>query len=87
MRQRVPQANAIQIRNAHIASAKADNFTGTVPNNKWGYGKVDFVGAINNLITAVAASKNSAGPSQKFALSQNYPNPLKRNHRQVAPRS
>jgi subtilisin family serine protease len=49
MLQKSPQANAIQIRNALIKSVKADQFTGTVPNDKWGYGKVDFVGAINKL--------------------------------------
>jgi len=76
MLQKFPRADAIQIRQALIAGAKADNFTGTVPNDKWGHGKVDFVGAINNLITSVETDKNSGGPPQKFTLSQNYPNPF-----------
>lgn len=78
MLQKSPQANAIQIRNALLKSAKADQFTETVPNNKWGYGKVDFVGAINSLVTVVEADKNSIALPQKFVLSQNYPNPFNR---------
>ncbi|MFC1851239.1 S8 family serine peptidase [candidate division CSSED10-310 bacterium] len=36
-----PSLDAIQIRNILLNSATSDGLTGTVPNNEWGYGKVD----------------------------------------------
>ena len=36
-----PTLDAIQVRNMLVNSAVADGFTGAVPNERWGYGKVD----------------------------------------------
>ncbi len=36
-----PSLDAIQVRNVLVSSALADAFTGAVPNELWGYGKVD----------------------------------------------
>jgi hypothetical protein len=39
-----------QIRMILLNSAKQDNFTGSVPNSEWGYGKLDIEGAIRYLM-------------------------------------
>jgi subtilisin family serine protease len=36
-----PTLDAIQVRNVLVNSATTDTFTGAVPNEVWGYGKVD----------------------------------------------
>jgi subtilisin family serine protease len=74
MLQRNPNLDAAQIRQALTATATTDGFTGQAPNNKWGYGKVDFLAALN-YTTAVEERPNAPGP-QAFALLENYPNPF-----------
>lgn len=74
MLERNPGFDAIQIRNMLTGTAKNDGFTGATPNNKWGYGKVDFVAALTT--TAVTNPESGGQPPQKFALLQNYPNPF-----------
>ena len=39
--QKFPGASPLQIYNAIQDSAFTDSFTGSVPNNTWGYGKLD----------------------------------------------
>jgi hypothetical protein len=39
--QRDPTATAAEIKSCVISAARADSFTGSVPNTKWGYGKLD----------------------------------------------
>jgi subtilisin family serine protease len=39
--QRCPNAPQAEIIAAILATARADNFTGALPNNNWGYGKLD----------------------------------------------
>jgi len=75
MLQKNPSADAIEIRNALIASATADNFTQTVPNNKWGYGKVDFARAVD-ILTAIEEQNLPTVTPLSFQLAQNYPNPF-----------
>jgi minor extracellular serine protease Vpr len=41
MLQMNPQLDAIQVKHILQQSARADSFTGAVPNPRWGYGKVD----------------------------------------------
>lgn len=42
-----PNLSSQQVRNYIQASAKADGFTGPVPNNLWGYGKLNILGALD----------------------------------------
>ncbi|MCK6558373.1 S8 family serine peptidase [candidate division KSB1 bacterium] len=69
-----PNRDALHIRNALTASARRDAFTGPVPNQKWGYGKVDFLAALTP--TAVADFATAGRPPAAFALLPNYPNPF-----------
>lgn len=39
-----------EVRNILQNTARADTYTGTVPNNKWGYGKVDVTKALATLV-------------------------------------
>jgi subtilisin family serine protease len=45
-----PSLTHEQVRQIILNSAKMDNFTGPVPNEKWGYGKLDTEAAIRYLI-------------------------------------
>ncbi len=45
--EKCPNASMIEIKSAILGSAKQDNFTGTVPNNAFGYGKVNAFAALN----------------------------------------
>jgi hypothetical protein len=44
--QRNPTLDAIQVRQILRSSARRDGFTGTAPNTRWGYGKLDAVAAL-----------------------------------------
>lgn len=50
-----------------------DEITGTVPNNEYGWGRIDAYAALKQLITSVEGEENI--PTE-FRLSQNYPNPF-----------
>jgi subtilisin family serine protease len=45
--EKCPNASMIEIKSAILGSGKQDNFTGTLPNNAFGYGKVDAFAALN----------------------------------------
>jgi hypothetical protein len=46
MLQANPELDQIQVRNILRSTARADVFTGKIPNNTWGYGKVDAYEAV-----------------------------------------
>lgn len=46
MLQRNPTMDAIQVRQILRSSARADSFTGAVPNIRWGHGKLDALAAV-----------------------------------------
>lgn len=58
-------------------NARSDQFTGSVPNNSWGAGKVDTYYAVKNAATytAVNSTPNSIAP-RLFHLLGNFPNPF-----------
>lgn len=56
--QKCPRATHAEVRDAIVASAMADSFTGAVPNISYGHGKVSAYGALV-----------AAGPAIPFALS------------------
>ena len=55
MLEKNPRLDAAQIRTMLRNSARADSFTGLVPNARWGYGKVDALNAVR--LAAQSANK------------------------------
>jgi subtilisin family serine protease len=68
--QKNPTATAMQVKNAIIECPKTDSFTGTaLPDNYWGYGKVDAFAALTCSLTGITESP------VKPAMFSVYPNP------------
>jgi uncharacterized protein (TIGR03437 family) len=59
-----PTLDAAQVKKILQQTARSDAFTGTVPNTRWGYGKVDAA-------AAVAAAAAASGGKPYFTLDQN----------------
>jgi gliding motility-associated-like protein len=53
--QQNPTATAIQVRDAVINYAFNDNFTGSTPNDDWGYGKIDAYAMLTNTVTLITS--------------------------------
>jgi subtilisin family serine protease len=60
--QKCPWATAAEVKNALLTTARTDTFTGTVPNNRWGVGKLDVFNALL-----------SSGPTPTLELSGSNP--------------
>jgi subtilisin family serine protease len=68
--QKNPAATAMEVKNAIITCPKTDSFTGSaLPDNYWGYGKVDAFAALTCSLTGIA--ENTVKP----AMLSVYPNP------------
>lgn len=72
--QRYPNATWQDVKNAIINCARLDNFTGFtgLPNNTWGYGKLDGFNALVNC-PPLGISENTSSPGFVLAV---YPNPF-----------
>ena len=64
-----PDLTGKQIIEILEQSALSDNFTGTVPNETWGYGKVDAIAMFDYF-------EVTGGIPEQFYLYQNFPNPF-----------
>lgn len=69
--QRFPTATPLVVKNAIISCAKQDSFTGNVPNNSWGYGKINGFATLNNCLS-IGMENNDI--KQDVIISV-YPNP------------
>ncbi len=74
MFEQYPNRDAIQVRSSLTETARNDSYTGTVPNDTWGYGKIDALAAMLNLPVSQEDSKPTLPRST--LLYQNYPNPF-----------
>jgi subtilisin family serine protease len=54
--ERCPQATYADAKEALVSTAIADPFTGVLPGNRWGHGKLDVFGMINSSVQNVAIS-------------------------------
>ncbi|HMK39514.1 MAG TPA: S8 family peptidase, partial [Bacteroidota bacterium] len=69
---RTPSLTAQQVYSAMTAGAITDQFTGSVPNTRWGGGKLN-VYAATSLSTGISLAPTVP---LEFSLRQNYPNPF-----------
>jgi subtilisin family serine protease len=51
-----PGASPSRVKLAFMANARADAFTGVVPNSTWGYGKLDIYATLDHVAPAVAVT-------------------------------
>jgi len=68
-----PSLTSDQLKNAMISSAIRDSLTGSTPNSRWGYGKVNATGSMGSVLSVRQVSNEVPG---NFSLDQNYPNPF-----------
>ncbi|MCB0746288.1 MAG: S8 family peptidase [Ignavibacteriae bacterium] len=71
-----PLLNSVQVKEILQNTARSDNFTGTTPNTKWGYGKVDAFAAVSEVFNATSVQEVKNELPNEFVLNQNYPNPF-----------
>lgn len=67
-------AGPTRVRDHLRATARADGYTGSTPNNAWGYGKLDVLSLLS--MTPTAAEVPDAAPRARLALSKATPNPF-----------
>ena len=66
--QKYPELTALQIKDILQQSARTDQYTGTTPNNNWGYGKIQAFAALQ--------INPEEEPPMDYKLVQSYPNPF-----------
>jgi len=74
MVQQNPAKTPGEIKQAIVLTARTDSYTGAIPNNKWGYGKLDALAALQLLSVEKPISESLVPTSME--LHQNYPNPF-----------
>ena len=70
-----PTLDAAQVEGILEETARADAFTGAVPNAEWGYGKVDAYAAVTEVLSATP-NEPGAEEVNGFRLSSGIPNPF-----------
>jgi len=83
MLEKDPGLTASLIKNFLKQTASSDTYTGTPPNNDWGYGKVNAFRVMSFLATNVQNPKQAAIP-EKLNLMEAYPNPFSAVGQQLA---
>ncbi len=64
-----PYLSPDDVRDIFKRTGRTENFAGNIPDNKWGYGKIDAA-------VAVSMAPQYVSIPSEFTLSQNYPNPF-----------
>lgn len=65
-----PGATPSQVKQAFQARARADAYTGAVPNTTWGYGKLDVYAALDHVLPVVAVTAPAGGESWAVGSAQ-----------------
>jgi len=73
MLQANPKLSSQEVATSLKSTAQADKFTGDLPNNKWGYGKVDALKALKE-VERISGIKSTTFQNVKL-----YPNPTQNN--------
>jgi len=71
-----PALTSEQIREIVKQTGREDSFATGLPNNDWGYGKVNALDAINETMALVNIVDRDNNLPDQFTLHQNYPNPF-----------
>jgi uncharacterized protein (TIGR03437 family) len=79
MLQMNPKLDAFTVKDILHKSARKDSFTGAVPNNTWGYGKIDALNAldlmhntpkpiVNTVVNGASFAQGAVAPGQLFTI-------------------
>jgi len=68
--QSMPGASPSRVKLAFEAHARADAYTGAVPNNTWGYGKLDIYATLDHVAPAVTVTAPNPGVAWKAGSTQ-----------------
>ena len=74
MVQQNPAKTPGEIKQSIVLTARTDSYTGTAPNDKWGFGKLDAYAALQLLAVENRIPESTVPHSME--LQQNYPNPF-----------
>lgn len=70
-----PNLTSVEIKDILKNTSRTDEFTGKIPNVKWGYGKIDAYAAVSEVLRTTEVKIDQNIP-QNIILHQNYPNPF-----------
>ncbi len=71
-----PALDTEQIKQKLYSSGRSDDYTGSLPNNAWGHGKVDAYDAVVAAGAVVRVTQSEPGIPENYFVEQNYPNPF-----------
>lgn len=74
-----PKLTALQVRDALLATARADEFTGKTPNPSWGHGKLDAKRFYDALTDLVAKGERTTVSDKKVFEFETSPQPKPKN--------
>ncbi len=76
MLEKDPGLTPEMVKSDLIQTATSDSYTGSIPNNTWGYGKVNAFAALSLLTTGIASPEKERNAPQSFELLGTFPNPF-----------